>query len=62
VVDGSILATAAVSAPDVMVKSIANALNGFVTPPDQREMLFETPMPERCCIGRQRAMQRQHPR
>jgi hypothetical protein len=29
VFDGSILATAAVSAPDVMVRSIGNALGGF---------------------------------
>jgi hypothetical protein len=43
VFDGSILATAAVSAPDVMVKSIGNALDGFVAlPDDEREMLFET--------------------
>ena len=43
VFDGSILATAAVSAPDVMVKSIGNALDGFDDLPDaEREMLFET--------------------
>ena len=43
VFDGSILATAAVSAPDVMVKSIRNALGGFDDLPDaEREMLFET--------------------
>jgi sugar diacid utilization regulator len=43
VFDGSILATAAVSAPDVMVKSIGNALEGFDDLPDaEREMLFET--------------------
>jgi sugar diacid utilization regulator len=43
VFDGSILATAAVSAPDVMVKSIGNALGGFDDLPDaDREMLFET--------------------
>jgi GAF domain-containing protein len=43
VFDGSILATAAVSAPDVMVKSIGNALNGFDDlPDDERETLFET--------------------
>jgi sugar diacid utilization regulator len=43
VFDGSILATAAVSAPDVMVKSIGNALGGFDDLPDaEREMLFET--------------------
>jgi hypothetical protein len=43
VFDGSILATAAVSAPDAMVKSIGNALGGFDDLPDaEREMLFET--------------------
>jgi hypothetical protein len=43
VFDGSILAIAAVSAPDVMVKSIGNALDGFDDLPDaEREMLFET--------------------
>jgi hypothetical protein len=43
VFDGSILATAAVSAPAVMVKSIGNALGGFDDLPDvEREMLFET--------------------
>ena len=43
VFDGSILATAAVSAPEVMVKSIGHALDGFdVLPDDEREMLFET--------------------
>jgi len=43
VFDGSILATAAVSAPDVMVKSIGNALEGFDDlPVAEREMLFET--------------------
>jgi hypothetical protein len=43
VFDGSILATAAVSAPDVMVKLIGNALDGFDDLPDaDREMLFET--------------------
>jgi sugar diacid utilization regulator len=43
VFDGSILATAAVSAPDVMVKSIGNALDGFDDlPVAEREMLFET--------------------
>jgi sugar diacid utilization regulator len=43
VFDGSILAAAAVSAPDVMVKSIGNALDGFDVLPDaEREMLFET--------------------
>ena len=41
--DGSILTTAAVSAPDVMVKLIGNALDGFDDlPDDEREMLFET--------------------
>jgi hypothetical protein len=43
VFDGSILATAAVSAPDVMVKLIGNALDGFGDLPHaEREMLFET--------------------
>jgi hypothetical protein len=43
VFDGSILATAAVSAPDVMVKLIGSALDGFDDLPDaEREMLFET--------------------
>ena len=43
VFDGSILAIAAVSAPEVMVKSIGNALGGFGDlPDDEREMLFET--------------------
>jgi sugar diacid utilization regulator len=43
VFDGSILATAAVSAPDVMVRSIGNALGGFDDLPDaEHEMLFET--------------------
>ena len=43
VFDGSILATAAVSAPEVMVKSIGIALDGFRDlPDDERKMLFET--------------------
>jgi hypothetical protein len=43
VFDGSILATAAVSAPDVMVKLIGSALDVFDDLPDaEREMLFET--------------------
>jgi sugar diacid utilization regulator len=43
VFDGSILATAAVSAPDVMVKLIGHALDGFDDLADaEREMLFET--------------------
>ena len=43
VFDGSILATAAVSAPDLMTRSIAKALDGFGDLPDaEREMLFET--------------------
>jgi PucR C-terminal helix-turn-helix domain/GAF domain/GGDEF-like domain len=43
VFDGSILAIAAVSAPEVMVKSVGNALDGFdVLPHDEREILFET--------------------
>jgi PucR C-terminal helix-turn-helix domain/GGDEF-like domain len=41
--DGSMLATAAVSAPGVMVKSAAAALGGFGDlSDDEREMLFET--------------------
>jgi DNA-binding PucR family transcriptional regulator len=43
VFDGSILATAAVSAPDAMVKSVRAALNPFTDLPDEeREALFET--------------------
>jgi sugar diacid utilization regulator len=43
VFDGSILATAAVSAPEAMVKSVRAALNPFTDFPDEeREMLFET--------------------
>ena len=43
VFDGSVLATAAVAAPEVMVKSIGNALKGFDDlPDDEREMLCET--------------------
>jgi hypothetical protein len=43
VFDGSILATAAVSAPDVMVKSIGTALDGFDDlTVAERDMLFET--------------------
>jgi hypothetical protein len=43
VFDGSILATAAVSAPDVMMKLIGTVLVGFDDLPDgEREMLFET--------------------
>jgi len=43
VFDGSMLATAAVSAPGVMVKSAAAALDGFGDlSDDEREMLFET--------------------
>jgi DNA-binding PucR family transcriptional regulator len=43
VFDGSILATAAVSAPDVMVKLVGSVLVGFDDLPDaEREMLFET--------------------
>jgi sugar diacid utilization regulator len=43
VFDGSILATAAVSAPDVMVKLVGNVLVGFDDLPDaEREILFET--------------------
>lgn len=43
VFDGSILATAAVSAPEVMVKSVATVLNGFDDlAEEERELLFET--------------------
>jgi DNA-binding PucR family transcriptional regulator len=43
VFDGSILATAAVSAPDVMVKSVATVLDGFGDlGEEERELLFET--------------------
>ena len=43
VFDGSILATAAVSAPDVMVQTASAALHGFDDLPDEeREILFET--------------------
>jgi PucR C-terminal helix-turn-helix domain/GGDEF-like domain len=43
VFDGSILATAAVSAPEVMIKSVATVLNGFDDlGEEERELLFET--------------------
>ena len=43
VFDGSILATAAVSAPEMMVKSVEAALDQFSDLPDEeREILFET--------------------
>jgi DNA-binding PucR family transcriptional regulator len=43
VFDGSILATAAVSAPEVMVQTVGAVLDGFGDLPDvDREMLFET--------------------
>jgi sugar diacid utilization regulator len=43
VFDGSILATAAVSAPEVMIKTVGAALVGFGDLPDEeRKMLFET--------------------
>jgi sugar diacid utilization regulator len=43
VFDGSILATAAVSAPEVMIKTVGVALDGFGDLPDEdRETLFET--------------------
>src|SRR5258705_4492317 len=43
VFDGSILATAAVSAPEAMIQTVAAALDGFGDLPDQeRETLFET--------------------
>ena len=41
VFDGSILATAAVSAPEAMIKTVGAALDGFGDLPDEdREMLF----------------------
>jgi sugar diacid utilization regulator len=43
VFDGSILATAAVSAPEAMIKTVGAALEGFGDLPDvDRELLFET--------------------
>ena len=43
VFDGSILATAAVSAPEAMIKTVGAALDGFGDLPDEdRETLFET--------------------
>ena len=43
VFDGSILTTAAVSAPDVMIKSAGAVLAGFGDLPNEdREILFET--------------------
>jgi sugar diacid utilization regulator len=43
VFDGSILATAAVSAPEVMIQTVGAALDGFGDLPDEeREILFET--------------------
>jgi sugar diacid utilization regulator len=43
VFDGSILATAAVSAPEAMIKTVGAALVGFADLPDEdREILFET--------------------
>jgi hypothetical protein len=43
VFDGSILATAVVSAPQIMVKSVGNVLDGFRGLPDEeREILFDT--------------------
>jgi hypothetical protein len=43
VFDGSILAAAAIAAPEVMTKSVGNALNSFYDlPDDERAMLFET--------------------
>jgi sugar diacid utilization regulator len=43
VFDGSILATAAISAPEAMIKTVGTALDGFGDLPDEdREMLFET--------------------
>jgi hypothetical protein len=43
VFDGSILATAAVSAPEVMIQAVGAALGGFGDLPDEeREILFDT--------------------
>ena len=43
VFDGSLLATAAVSAPDAMIKTVGAALNGFADLTDEdRDTLFET--------------------
>jgi sugar diacid utilization regulator len=43
VFDGSILTTAAVSAPEVMIRTVGSALDGFGDLPDEeREILFET--------------------
>jgi sugar diacid utilization regulator len=43
VFDGSLLATAAVSAPEAMIKTVGAALDGFGDLPDEeREVLFET--------------------
>jgi hypothetical protein len=43
VFDGSLLATAAVSSPDVMVKSVGRALEGLSgLPVDERAILFQT--------------------
>jgi DNA-binding PucR family transcriptional regulator len=43
VFDGSLLATAAVSAPQVMVQTVGAALDGFGDlPDDERDILFET--------------------
>jgi hypothetical protein len=43
VFDGSILATAAVSAPEAMIQTVGAALDGFGDLPDEeREMLFDT--------------------
>ena len=43
VFDGSILATAAVSAPEAMIQTVGAALDGFRDLPDEdRELLFET--------------------
>ena len=43
VFDGSLLATAAVSAPEALIKGVSAALDGFSTLPDhEREQLFQT--------------------
>jgi hypothetical protein len=57
VFDGSILATAAVSAPEVMVKSVGVALDPFTDlPGEEREVLFEniSGVAGQRCVGARR--------
>jgi hypothetical protein len=57
VFDGSILATAAVSAPQVMVQTVGAALDCFGDLPDkEREMLFEngSGVAGQRCVGKRR--------